>query len=57
VQHEVNEDVTVGAAYTYIDLGDAEIRQAGGPLNGSLAGDYSPNEIHTFNLTLIWRFP
>lgn len=57
VQYDVNEDVTVGAAYTYIDLGDAEIRQAGGPLNGSLAGDYSPNEIHTFNVTLIWRFP
>lgn len=56
LQYDWNEDITVGVAYEYLDAGDAEINQQGGPLQGSLEGDYKTNEIHFFNATLIWRF-
>ena len=48
--------MTLGAAYTYIDLGDAEIDQEGGALQGDLKGDYKTNHIHALALNLIWRF-
>ena len=54
--YDLNEDVVLGASYVYVDLGDADIRQPGGPLTGSLAGDYSPNRIHAVNVNLTWRF-
>lgn len=54
--YDLNEDVVLGASYVYIDLGDADIRQTGGTLTGSLAGDYSPNRIHAVNVNLTWRF-
>ncbi|MCK5316205.1 MAG: outer membrane protein transport protein [Anaerolineales bacterium] len=56
LQYDWNKDITVGVAYEYLDAGDAEINQQGGPLQGSLEGDYKTNEIHFFNATLIWRF-
>ncbi len=56
VQYVVSEDVVLGASYVYVDLGDGDIRQTGGPLTGDLAGDYSPNRIHAVNVNLIWRF-
>jgi hypothetical protein len=33
----------VGAAYDFIDLGKARISQQGGPLQGSLQGEYGTN--------------
>lgn len=56
LQYDWNENVTIGGAYTYIDLGDAEIDQQGGPLQGNLKGDYKTNHVHTLALNLIWRF-
>ncbi len=56
LQYDWSEDVTVGAAYTYIDTGDAEIDWEGRPLQGDIKGDYDPNHIHAFALNLIWRF-
>ena len=56
LQYDWNKDITVGVAYEYLDAGGAEINQQGGPLQGSLEGDYKTNEIHFFNATLIWRF-
>ncbi|MBW1789152.1 MAG: transporter [Deltaproteobacteria bacterium] len=56
LQYDWNEDVTIGAAYTYLDNGDAEIDQNRGPLAGELEGDYKTNQIHFFNVNLIWRF-
>ena len=56
LQYDWNEDVTVGAAYEYLDAGDAGIDQGGGPLQGDLEGDYSTNAIHFFALNLIWKF-
>jgi len=56
LQYDWNENVTLGAAYTYIDLGEAEIDQQGGPLQGNLKGDYKTNHVHILALNLIWRF-
>ena len=56
IQYDWNEDVTVGVAYEYADLGEAEIDQEGGPLQGPLKGEYDPNAIHFFAVNLIWKF-
>ncbi len=56
IQYDWNQNVTVGAAYQYMDAGDAEIDQEGGPLQGSLKGEYDTNAIHFFAVNLIWKF-
>ena len=56
LQYDWGENVTLGAAYEYLDAGDAKIDQQGGPLQGDVKGDYKSNEIHVINLNLIWRF-
>jgi long-chain fatty acid transport protein len=56
IQYDWNKDITVGAAYEYLDAGDAEIDQEGGPLQGPLKGDYDTNAIHFFAVNLIWKF-
>jgi len=56
LQYDWSEDMTIGAAYTYIDTGDAEIDWEGRPLQGDIKGDFDPNHIHAFALNLIWRF-
>jgi long-chain fatty acid transport protein len=56
VQYAVNKDVTIGAAYTLIDAGSAALNQAGGPLQGTLVGDYSPNLLHAIGFNVAWRF-
>jgi len=48
--------MTVGTAYEYLDAGDAEIDQEGGPLQGPLKGDYDTNAIHFLAVNLIWKF-
>jgi long-chain fatty acid transport protein len=56
VQYDLSDDITVGCAYEFLDAGDAEINQNRGALAGALAGDYSSNYIHFFNVNLIKRF-
>jgi long-chain fatty acid transport protein len=56
IQYDWNKDVTIGTAYQYLDAGDADIDQEGGPLQGPLKGDYDPNAIHFFAVNLIWKF-
>ena len=56
LQYDWSEDMTIGAAYTYLDTGDAEIDWEGRPLQGDIKGDYDPNHTHAFALNLIWRF-
>jgi len=55
LEHERTRDFTVGVAYEYLNLGDADIDQQGSALKGKLKGNYSPNAIHLVNLTLNWR--
>lgn len=56
LQYDWSENVTLGAAYTLIDAGDAMIEQNRGPLTGILEGDYSTNHINVFNINVIWKF-
>lgn len=56
LQYELNPDVTLGAAYQYLDLGDANIDRTGGLLRGDLKGKYKKNEIHFLGVNLIWKF-
>jgi long-chain fatty acid transport protein len=56
LQYEINPDVTLGAAYQYLDLGDANINRTGGILRGDLKGQYKKNEIHFLGVNLIWKF-
>jgi long-chain fatty acid transport protein len=56
IQYDWNDDVIVGVAYEYLNAGDAEIDQEGGPLQGPLKGEYDPNAIHFFAVNLIWKF-
>lgn len=56
LQYDWNENMTLGAAYTFIDAGKAKIDQEGGPLQGELKGKYKTYNIHAIALNLIWRF-
>lgn len=56
IQYDWTKDLTVGAAYEFIDLGKARISQQGGPLQGSLQGEYGTNTANVFALNLIWKF-
>jgi long-chain fatty acid transport protein len=56
IQYDWNEDVTIGAAYQYLDAGKAEIDQQGGPLQGPLKGEYDTNVIHVAAVNLSWKF-
>ena len=56
VQYELNQDVTLGAAYEYLDLGDGNINLTGGNLRGDLKGDYQKNQIHFIGLNVVWKF-
>lgn len=55
LQYAVNERMTIGGAYEYLNLGEADIDQQR-PLAGTLKGNYSTNEIHFFNATLSCKF-
>ncbi len=56
VQYEFNQDVTLGAAYEYLDLGDGNVDIIGGNLRGDLKGDYKKNRIHFIGLNVVWKF-
>ena len=56
LQYHWNEDIILGAAYTYIDAGEAKIDQEGSQLQGQLKGDYKTNHIHAVAVNLAWSF-
>ncbi len=55
IQYHLSERVTVGAAYTYLDLGSADLDLDRGPLAGRVEGDYSPNAVHFLNVNCAFR--
>jgi long-chain fatty acid transport protein len=55
IQYSFNQ-LTVGAAYEYMNEGDADLDVERGPLAGRLEGDYKSNDFHFFSLNLSWRF-
>ena len=56
IQYDLNEDMTLGAAYEYMAVGNSRIGQEGGPLDGPLKGKYTSNAIHFLALNLIVKF-
>jgi long-chain fatty acid transport protein len=55
VQYAFSERLTLGVAYEYLNLGEANVSRSR-PLAGTLEGNYSTNEIHFFNTTVSWKF-
>jgi long-chain fatty acid transport protein len=56
IQYSVNERITVGAAYEYMNGGDADIDVERGPLAGRLEGDYKSLDFHFVSLNVNWQF-
>lgn len=57
LQYEWSETMTMGAAYEFLDAGDAEIvNLRRGPLAGTLQGEYSSNYIHFIAMNMVWKF-
>jgi long-chain fatty acid transport protein len=50
------DQLTLGAAYEYMNAGDADLDVERGPLAGRLEGNYKSNDFHFFSLNLSWRF-
>jgi long-chain fatty acid transport protein len=54
--YDLNERITMGLAYTFIDAGSASVNQTRGPLSGTVQGDFSSNYIHVVALNVAMRF-
>jgi long-chain fatty acid transport protein len=55
LQYDWSEDMTVGAAYEFLDLGDAEIANLQRPA-GTLQGDYPKDKVYFVALNVVWKF-
>ena len=53
-QYEKSEKLTIGCAFEYADLGDAEINNSS-PING-LKGSYKNNDVMAFIINFNWKF-
>jgi long-chain fatty acid transport protein len=53
-QFEKSEKLTIGCAFEYVDLGDAEINNSN-PING-LKGEYKNNDFLAFIINFNWKF-
>ena len=51
----MSQSMDLGLAYTYMNGGSADIRQAGA-LRGELVGDYERNDIHFIAMYVNWRW-
>ncbi len=56
LQYDINDDITIGGAYEFIDCGLARVDKQGGALKGDIKGKYTKNYINTFNLNVVWKF-
>ena len=56
IQYDWSKNLTLGFAYEYISLGSADINRQGGPIIGTLVGDYGTNMVNVVNLNLIYKF-
>jgi len=48
-QHDLNDALTLGMSFTYVDLGAAEVR------NPTVRGDYKNNDLFVFGTTLAFK--
>src|SRR5229473_2567568 len=56
IQYQINRDITVGAAWEFMDAGPAPYSARRGPLAGTLQGHYSTNYLNFVALNVIWKF-
>lgn len=56
VQYLLRQDITLGAAYEYMDAGDAPVNQSGGPFRGDFQGDLDSADFHFLVLNANWKF-
>jgi long-chain fatty acid transport protein len=56
IQYDWSQNLTLGFAYEYINLGPADINKQGDPFIGTLVGDYSTNMVNVVNLNVIYKF-
>jgi long-chain fatty acid transport protein len=56
IQYQINRDVTVGAAWEFMDAGPAPYSARRGPLAGTIQGHYSTDYLNFVALNLIWKF-
>jgi long-chain fatty acid transport protein len=53
---DLNERITMGLAYTFLDAGSAPVNETRGPLSGTIQGDYSSNYYNVVALYIGMRF-
>jgi long-chain fatty acid transport protein len=56
LQYELNKDITLGAAYEYMDAGSAPVDQTGGALKGDLKGRFKDDVFNILALNMNWKF-
>jgi len=56
VQYDWRKNITLGAAYEYMDAGSAPVNQTGGPLKGDLKGRMKDDVFHILALNVNWKF-
>jgi long-chain fatty acid transport protein len=52
----LRKDLTLGAAYEYMDAGSAPVNQTGGPLKGDLKGRLKSDAFNILALNMNWKF-
>jgi len=56
IQYQVNRNVTLGAAWEFMDAGPAPYNARRGPLAGTLQGHFSTDYLNFVALNVIWKF-
>lgn len=56
LQYEWHKDLTLGAAFEYMDAGSAPVNQTGGLLKGDLKGDLKDDDFYILALSANWVF-
>ena len=56
IQYQINNNVTMGAAWEFMDAGPGPFTADRGPLAGTLQGHYSTNYLNFAALNVIWKF-
>jgi long-chain fatty acid transport protein len=56
LQYDLNENITVGCAYEFLDAGLGRVDKNGGLFRGDLKGKYDTNYINLLNMNIVWKF-
>jgi long-chain fatty acid transport protein len=56
LQYDWSKDLSLGAAYEYMDAGSAPVNQTGNALKGDLTGHLKNDSFHILALSMNWKF-